>query len=199
MVGELQVTSCRGEGGRKVETCDAIDFDRLARPRLLALGGCAGAKRLSGVLSIGLDLDFQKNAVVRVASGKSTSLRQSETDVLIDCATSEFSEVKLDGVEHQHAVYSAFYRVEFTASPADGADDPEPATDEVSVTPATGRATVNWEVALVRSAPSRDGKVVARILSGTRVVVTGRNADWYQIKYDAKGTTGWVYRTAIGM
>ena len=58
---------------------------------------------------------------------------------------------------------------------------------------------MSWDVALVRSGPSRDGKVVARVLSGTRVVVVGKNADWYQIKYDAKGSQGWVYRTAIGM
>jgi hypothetical protein len=34
---------------------------------------------------------------------------------------------------------------------------------------------------------------------GTRVVVTGKNGDWFRIKYDAKGSQGWVYRTAIGM
>ncbi len=197
-VGELQVTSCRGQGGRKLETCDAIDFDRLARPRLQALGGCAGASRLSGVLSIGLELDFQKNAVVNVANGKSTSFRQSDTDALIDCAKSEFAEVKLDGVAHEHPEYTVFYRIDFSPSPV-AEDEAEPAAEEVSVAPASGRATVSWDVALVRSAPSRDGKVVARILSGPRVVVTGRNADWYQIKYDAKGSQGWVYRTAIGM
>jgi len=200
VVGELQVTSCRGEGGRKVETCDAIDFDRVARPRLQALAGCAGASRLTGMLSVGLELDFEKGKVVRVASGKSTTLGQSETDALIDCANTGFADVNLEGIAHQHAQYTAFYRVEFTAAPEAPAEEAEPvAADQVSVTPATGRATVSWEVALVRSGPSRDGKVVARVLSGTRVVVTGRNGDWYQIKYDAKGNQGWVYRTAIGM
>jgi SH3-like domain-containing protein len=51
----------------------------------------------------------------------------------------------------------------------------------------------------VRSDPKRDGEVRARVLSGTRVVVTGKNGDWFRIKYDAKGNQGWVYRTAIGM
>jgi SH3-like domain-containing protein len=37
------------------------------------------------------------------------------------------------------------------------------------------------------------------VLSGTRVSVSGRNGDWYRIKYDAKGGEGWVFRTAIGM
>ena len=56
-----------------------------------------------------------------------------------------------------------------------------------------------WDVALVRSQPAKDGEVVARVLSGTRVSVSGRNGDWYRIKYDAKGGEGWVFRTAIGM
>jgi hypothetical protein len=41
--------------------------------------------------------------------------------------------------------------------------------------------------------------VVARVLSGTRVSVTGRQGDWYRVKYDGKGAEGWVFRTAIGM
>jgi hypothetical protein len=58
---------------------------------------------------------------------------------------------------------------------------------------------VSWDVALVRASPARDGEVRARVLSGTRVVVTGKSGDWFRVKYDAKGNQGWVYRTAIGM
>ena len=47
--------------------------------------------------------------------------------------------------------------------------------------------------------PDTIGAVVARILRGTRVVVTGRKDDWYRVKYDAKGSEGWVFKTAIGM
>ena len=70
---------------------------------------------------------------------------------------------------------------------------------EAEATPASGRATVSWDVALVRSQPARDGEVRARVLNGTRVVVTGKSGDWFRIKYDARGNQGWVYRTAIGM
>jgi len=69
----------------------------------------------------------------------------------------------------------------------------------VNVTPASGVATVSWDTALVRTAPDRESKVVARVLSGTRVGVTGRSGDWYRVKYDAKGREGWVFRTSIGM
>jgi len=58
---------------------------------------------------------------------------------------------------------------------------------------------VSWETALVHATPEKDGKVVARVLSGTRVAVTGRSGDWYRIKYDARGREGWVFRTAVGM
>jgi uncharacterized protein YgiM (DUF1202 family) len=58
---------------------------------------------------------------------------------------------------------------------------------------------VSWDVALVRGGPSREDEVVARVLRGTRVSVTGRQGDWYRVKYDGKGNEGWVFRTAVGM
>jgi len=196
VVGELQVTSCKDRKQKRQEPCDSIAFDRVARARLALLAECEGVERMNGVLSLGFELDFPSGQIERVASGKSTTLRQAESDSVVECAKKQFAGVELAGIDHQHEKYTLFYRVEFQAA---GGDD-DAATDEaVSVTPASGKATVSWDVALVRSAPSKDGKVVARILSGTRVIVTGRNGEWYEIKYDAKGNQGWVYRTAIGM
>ena len=89
-----------------------------------------------------------------------------------------------------------FYKVEFlpeaspSSSPSAGSED--------GLVDASGRATVGWNVALIRKEP-RDGEVVARVLSGTNVVVTGRQGDWYRVKYDGKGNEGWVYRSAIGL
>ncbi len=199
-IGELSVVSCRDAAGRRVERCDKVDFDRVARTRLGTLAACEGAADRNGVLSLGFEVDFEKNRLLRVASGKSTTLEESEAEALVECAKKAFADVNLEGLEHEQAAYNLFYRLEFTAAPGAEGDEAgaAPAAD-VPVTPASGRATVSWEVALVRSGPSRDGKVVARILSGTRVVVTGRSGDWYQIKYDTKGTPGWVFRTAIGM
>ncbi len=197
-IGELQVTSCKDRKQKRVEPCDSIAFDRVARARLAGLAECEGAGRMNGVLSLGFELDFTSGSIERIASGKSTTLKQAESDSLADCAKKQFAGVEIGGIEHQHDKYTLFYRIEFQAGGA--ADDEAPAAaDAVAVTPASGKATVSWDVALVRSAPSRDGKVVARILSGTRVAVTGRNGDWYEIKYDAKGSQGWVFRTAIGM
>ncbi|HKO47565.1 MAG TPA: SH3 domain-containing protein [Polyangiaceae bacterium] len=199
-ISEPQFLTCK-RNGKKQNECDQIEFDRLARPHIQALAACPGADKLLGVLSLGFDLDFGSQAVKNIKSGKSTTFSESETEALIECEKKEFANVSLVGIAHKHDAYSIFYKVEFPKadtqkgelSPAAG--DPAPA----DVTEASGHATVAWDVALVRSSASRDGAVVARVLQGTRVSVTGRRGDWYRIKYDVKGSVGWVYRTAIGM
>ena len=202
-ISEPQFLSCKESGKKSKEECDHIEFDRLARPHIRALAACPGADKLLGVLSLGFDLDFASQAVKNVKGGKSTTFTESETAALVECEKREFSNVSLVGIAHKHDAYSIFYKVEF-AKPASGvapAEGAAPAGElpPGDVTEASGHATVAWDVALVRSSPSRDGAVVARVLQGTRVSVTGRRGDWYRIKYDVKGSVGWVYRTAIGM
>lgn len=199
-ISDPQITGCRSKAGKREQTCDPIDFDRVSKSHLENLAHCEGADDVDGVLSLGFELDFGTETIKAISSGKSTSLEQKKVDLLLACAKKEFANVSLTGIPHQHAGYSVYYRLEFTKGATPGeAEQDAAAVDEGEVTEASGRATVAWDVALVRSAPSRDGKVVARILSGTRVVVTGRRGDWYRIKYDAKGNQGWVFRTAIGM
>jgi hypothetical protein len=203
-ISEPQFLACKQHGKKSKDECDHIEFDRLARPHIQALAACTGADKLLGVLSLGFDLDFASQAVRNVKSGKSTTFSESETEALLECERKEFSNVSLVGIAHKHEAYSVFYKVEFRESPpADKEKKGEPAAASdlgtADVTEASGHATVAWDVALVRSSASRDGAVVARVLQGTRVSVTGRRGDWYRIKYDVKGSVGWVYRTAIGM
>jgi hypothetical protein len=201
VVGEAQVTSC-SDGGKRIKECDAIDFDRVARAPIEALRGCDGARGISGVLSLGFDLDFGTQRVTRVSSGKTTSLGDKETSTLLDCYRQAFSKVSLDGIPHEHQRYTVFYRVELKGSkpgPGASAEGVEGDRAPADVTPASGTATVTWNTALVRQTPDREGKTIARVLQGTRVGVTGRSGDWYRVKYDAKGKEGWVFRTAIGM
>jgi Bacterial SH3 domain len=196
-VGAGEVTSCRNERGKKrLAQCDAVDFDGIARGRIATLAACGAAEHASGVLSLGFDLDFQKDRVVGVQNGKGTSLDQDDEQALLACLKQNLGEVSLSGIHHEYDRYTVFYRVEFAGSESE--KKTKPAAD-IDVTEASGKATVAWDVALVRSGPARDSEVVARVLSGTRVSVTGRNGDWYRIKYDAKGGSGWVFRTAIGM
>jgi len=201
LVSDVQVASCRNEHGKRVQACDRVDFDRVAREPLRALAACAGTEDAAGVLSLGFDLDFQGDKIKNIQSGKSTSLEQDNVDRLLACARERFATVSLAGIPHEQNTYTLYYRLELLSSGRAAKPGASPAargeSDEGS--PASGRATVSWDVALVRAAPARDGEVRARVLSGTRVVVTGKNGDWFRIKYDAKGSQGWVYRTAIGM
>jgi Bacterial SH3 domain len=194
-LSEAKVTSCRDSKGAKKESCDALDLDSRVRPKILALSGCPAAKNLQGTLSLGIELDFNNGKVSDVLKGKSTSLPDASADALIACAKQELASLSIADVKHSHAKYTVFYIVELLPpGPA-----PSAAGDAgKEVTTASGRATVAWEVAIVRDQP-KDGEIVARLMRGTRVVVSGRDGDWYRIKYDAKGAEGWVFRTSIGM
>jgi hypothetical protein len=201
VVGEAQVTSCRDAGGGKIANCDAVDFDRVARSRLSSLDDCEGAKKISGTLSLGFELDFTTERVTRVTTGKTTTLDDAALATLLGCYRQSFSKVTLAGIPHEHQRYTIFYRIELKAASAEAGEAAVAPSSSapVNVTPASGVATVSWDTALVRAAPERESKVVARLLSGTRVGVTGRSGDWYRVKYDAKGREGWVFRTSIGM
>jgi hypothetical protein len=63
----------------------------------------------------------------------------------------------------------------------------------------SGQATIGWKAAVVRKGPSGQAETVERILYGTRVSVTGRQGEWYRVKYGRKGQTGWVHRKALGL
>ncbi|HEY6080426.1 MAG TPA: SH3 domain-containing protein [Polyangiaceae bacterium] len=201
LVSEVQVASCKTVHGKRAPSCDRVDFDRVAREHLRELSACPGIEDASGVLSLGFELDFEADKIRSIQSGKSTSLEQDYVDKLLGCARERFSNVSLVGIPHEKQAYSLFYRLELLPPPdaVKKSDTSTPAGSEAAATPASGRATVSWDVALVRATPARDGEVRARVLSGTRVIVTGKSGDWFRVKYDAKGNQGWVYRTAIGM
>jgi len=196
-IGEGEVTSCRDADGKRVASCDKVDFDVVARGRLATLAACDASSRARGILSVGFDLDFERDRVVGIQTGKSTTVADGDARTLIGCLNQTLGEVSLASIPHHNARYMVFYRVEFK-DPVEAA--PQPAADAApEITPASGRATVAWDVALVRAGPSREDDVVARVLQGTRVTVTARKGDWYRVKYDGKGSEGWVFRTALGM
>jgi hypothetical protein len=201
LVSDVQVASCRNVHGKRAQSCDRVDFDKVARDHLRELASCPGTEAATGVLSLGFELDFEGDKIKSIQSGKSTSLEQDDVDKLLGCARERFSNVSLAGIAHEQATYALFYRLELLAAEDEAkpaGKDAAPAPSDAE-TPASGHATVSWDVALVRKSPARDGEVRARVLSGTRVTVTGKSGDWFRIKYDAKGNQGWVYRTAIGM
>lgn len=198
LVSDVQIASCRDEHGKRVEKCDAVDFDRVAREHLRELSACPKTETASGVLSLGFELDFFKGVVAGIQSGKSTTLPQPDADRFLSCARERFANVALVGIPHQEQRYTVYYRLEVLDA---GRANPEASASSATaeITPASGRATVTWDVALVRKNPARDAEVLARVLAGTRLVVTAKSGDWFQVKYDARGNQGWVFRTAIGM
>lgn len=191
-IGKAQVTSCRdGEGKRQIH-CDELDLEAALGEKLKTLALCKGTETARGTLSLGLELDLPKKKVVEVTRGRSTTLPDDATQAFLECARKDLAAAPLEGVKHTRAQYTVFFVVD-VAPKGENIDKPEPKPDEAS-----GRATVGWEVAIIRETP-KDGAIVARILRGTNVVVTGRQNDWYKVKYDAKGNEGWVFKTAIGM
>ncbi len=194
-VGEAIITSCRTADDRKLKECDKVGFDEVARARVEALAACDAAKGASGVLSLGIEFDFSEKRVRRFLRGKSTTLTEDLSNKILACAEKEFESAAFGKLDHQFARYIVFYPARFVPPGEPVAAESDLGSQEA---PASGLATVGWDVALIRSAP-KDGDVVARVMSGTRVSVTARLDEWYKVKYDSKGNEGWVYRAAIGL
>ncbi len=197
-LGTPQVTSCRGATGEKLTSCSAPALQPAFEATLLGLEQCEAGKDAVGMLSLGVELDFGSNQVAEVSRGRSTTLSEVASQGLLRCFKSAVTAVDLSSIKHEQQRYTVFFPVELLATPTSVDDAPPPSDGEGELTPASGVATVSWDVAVVRAAP-KDGDIQARILKGTRVTVTGKRLDWYRIKYDAKGSEGWVYKSAIGM
>jgi hypothetical protein len=193
-VEKATVISCHDDKGRKQNRCDTPDLQDTLLARFKALAHCKAG--VDGKLSLGLKLDFEKNKVVDAVQGKSTTLDSTLVGELLACAKTELSTVSLAGIDHLQQRYLIFYTLSF--SPA-GAIIAEPNATALTVVPASGTATVVFESAMVRDRADSAGKIVTRLLYGTRVFVTGRVGDWYEIKYDSKGRKGFVHQNSLGM
>jgi hypothetical protein len=193
-LGDAQVTSCQTDDGSKQKDCGRSPIDAVVRPHLFALAQCEAAADAAGLLSLGLEYDVARGRITQFLRGKSTTLSDAKAEALIGCAKEQLKSAAFDSVRPPLAGYTVFYPIELVKPAAEAA-----AAAGEGVTLASGVASVGWHVALIRSQPDKDGEIVARVLSGTRVSVTGRQGDWYRVKYDAKGSEGWVFRAAIGL
>ncbi len=199
-VGKASVTSCRTAEGKALPACDPIAVDPLLVPRLEALQGCPGTEEASGVLSLGVKLDFESGRVTNVLQGKSTTVSDRAARALVACAERELASVSVKDVAHAQATYTVFYLVEVTAT-AEAGDDgaAHDAVEGADMAPASGMATVAWVAARIRKEPEKSSPEIGRLLSGTRVKVLGRKGEWYRVKYNAAGDEGWVFKSAIGL
>lgn len=202
-VSLVQVANCRDSDGNKVKPCTAPSFDQRIQAKLQSLVACDAASGARGTLSVGFDVDASSSTLDRFTVGKSTTLSSSVSKQLMRCAEKELTQLKLAGSSDTAVKFRLFYKVEFGSeapAPTEASGSEANRTDDSStgeLVSASGRVTVTWDAALVRSRP-KDGDILARVLGGTRLTVTGRQGDWYKVKYDAKGSEGWVFRAAIG-
>jgi hypothetical protein len=199
----VQVVNCRNKDGERETHCDTPAIDAIIQSPLQALVACDAAEGIHGLLSLGFDVDFESGKFDHLTVGKSTTLAPATAKQLLQCGEKELNRISLQGVPHTKSSYRVFYKVDFSDQLAGAAAAPnEPAGQEppasAEVISASGRVTVTWEAALVRAKP-KYGEVLARVLGGTRLTVTGRQGEWYRVKYDARGSEGWVFKSAIGL
>ncbi len=196
IIDESVVASCQDGAQPPVASCDKPSLVGIIEAPLGKLARCQAAEGASGVLSLGLELDFSRGHVTRVKAGASTTLSKDKSAALVTCAQDLVVGTPLEGVEHKHTSYWLYYLIRFLPPGSPVATGAAPSAEEV--VSASGQGTIGWKTAVVREAPSREAKIAARLLYGTRVNVTGRMGEWYRIEHDG-GSIGWVHRKAIGM
>ena len=215
------VIACKTSDGesKKGKDCGAISgLDNVIAPHLKKLATCSAAEGQTGKLSFLATASFPSGGLTWEV-GKSSTV--GNLDGITSCLKTHFSGVAAAGVPHEHTRYTVAYNATFspsaeTAAPskiADKADKADATEKSVAApsdghakedksekpeAPATGEASVGWEVALVRDVP-KTGAVVARLPRGTKVKLGPIKDGWYSIKYgDGFGSDGFVYRGAIG-
>ena len=135
--------------------------------------------------------------------GRSTTVPREKAEALIKCADTAFDKVSLGTVPHDHRRYTVFYTASFATPSKTGeptnekqaAEGPAAGTT-TNESPASGAATVNWDVAIVRDAP-KTGTIVGRVLRGSKVKVLAHQGEWYRVQYGS--IQGWVYRGTVGL
>jgi hypothetical protein len=196
-VDGVVVESCLDAAARPLDRCDTPDLAQALEKPVRRLARCDGSEGASGILSLGLELDFAQGHVTHVRAGQSTNLSKSTTAALLDCAKDLMVGIPLGDVAHRHGRYWLYYSLRFR--PPGSAIETDTDTPSEAIVNASGQGTIGAKTAVVRQAPSARAKISARLLFGTRVKVTGRAGEWYRVDYDGKGSVGWVQREAIGM
>lgn len=191
------VVGCGATDSAFGNQCDQPHLLEQLQEPLRLLAQCQAAEGASGLLSLGLKLDFGRGHVSRVKSGKSTTLPAGRAQALITCAKTSVVGTPLRGIEHDHRYYWIYYLTEFIppGSPLSVGDAP-PAEE---VIPASGRATVGWTTAQVRKSPDHLASLTAELEFGTRVQVIGRLGVWYKVKFGSPTQQGWVHEVALGL
>lgn len=202
VVGPGTIIRCSdSKKDKKIDDCGALQVDNLAKPRLEALAKCSAAIGLSGKVVLGVELNFERKEA-NISRPKKTPVPSSTVQGIIGCAAKEFASLPFDEIPHKYKRYTLSYNLTFVPpgkeapASADGGEEGEAKGKTTSETDAAGSASVAWDTALMRSEP-KEGKVVARLVRGTKVKLAGKQNDWYRVEHGSK--TGWIYRGALGL
>lgn len=206
VVGAGKIVRCSDKKDKHVDDCEKLQFDPIAVKKLKELAKCPSAIGLSGKMTIGFEVNFEKKEVqVQKAKKGSTTLPSTTVNGILQCGAREFANVSLDEVPHKFRRYTLSYALTFYPpgkhpeeaedgkQSEDGGGAAGSTTDE---TEATGNAVVSVDAAPLRKEPKGKEKV-GRLVRGTKVKILARQNDWYKV--DSGSSVGWVYRSAIGL
>jgi len=206
VVGSGKIVRCSDKKDKKIDDCEKLQFDQIAVKKLKDLAKCPSAIGLSGKMTIGFELNFEKKEVqVQKAKKGSTTLPSTTVNGILQCGAREFASVALDEVPHKYRRYTLSYALTFyppgkhpeEAEDGKANDDGSAAagatTDE---TEASGNAVVSVDAAPLRKEPKGKEKV-GRLVRGTKVKILARQNDWYKV--DSGSSVGWLYRSALGL
>ncbi len=196
VVGKGLITHCyKGRDRLKGEECGALRVDRVLLPQLQQLSGCPSAMGLAGEVEIRFDVNF-KDQQINVSRGKKSEIPGSTLNGVVRCLADYIRDVSPEKIPHKYSRYRIAYSLKFYPPGAAPSSDPDASASNDDDNRARGLAAVSWDIGLVRDEPET-GKVVVRLVRGTRVKLLGRRKDWYRVKVNSK--EGWIYRAALGM
>ncbi len=202
-VGPGLIHRCRDGDDEPLRDCGSLQFDTVAVPVLKGLAQCGPGKAAPGHLSIGFDIDFRRHRA-RSILGRSSAMPADSAQALANCVDTAMRNANFGDIKHRHQRYTVYYNVTLSrpgeptppGAPLPAESTSAAGTTTTAETPASGNATVAWDVAVIRETP-RTGAIVGRVVRGTKVRVVARQGDWYRVHTGA--IEGWAYRGSLGM
>ncbi|MFO0755322.1 MAG: SH3 domain-containing protein [Byssovorax sp.] len=201
-----KIVKCFDKKDKKIDDCEKLQFDPIAVKKLEELSKCPSALGLSGKMTIGFEINFDKKEVqvTKAKKGGAGSLPSSTVNGILQCAAKEFANIALDEVPHKFKHYTVSYGLTFYPpgkhpegeAQAGGGDEDGSAGSTTNESEASGTATITVDSAVLRKEPKSKEKA-GRLVRGAKVKIVGKQNDWYKVEADGK--TGWLYRSALGM
>ena len=110
VVGPGKIVKCFDKKDKKIDDCEKLLFDPIAVKKLHELAKCPSALGLSGKMTIGFEINFDKKEVqVTKAKKGGTSMPSTTVNGILQCAAKEFASAPLEEVPHKFKRYTLSY------------------------------------------------------------------------------------------